>query len=138
MKVLVVEDDSSLATIIQIALEEDGYQVRTARDGNEGYLSFLLFRPDVVVTDICMPFKDGFEMIAQIRAHHPHIKTIYLTAQADRYRTRLEKENRDYSVRVLEKPFSWAELARHIAALTKDLPDQRPSARKHVSFFHRT
>ncbi|MGH7847580.1 MAG: response regulator transcription factor [Candidatus Binatia bacterium] len=138
MKVLVVEDDSSLATIIQIALEENGYQVRTARDGNEGYLTFLLFRPDVVVTDICMPFKDGFELMAQIHAHHPQVKTIYLTAQADQYRTRLEKENRDYSVRVLEKPFSRAELARHIAALTKELPAQPPRARKRVSFFHRS
>jgi DNA-binding response OmpR family regulator len=137
MKVLVVEDDSSLATIIQMALEENGYQVRTARDGNEGYLTFLLFRPDVVVTDICMPFKDGFEMMNQIRAHYPHIKTIYLTAQADQYRTRLEKENREYSVRVLEKPFLRAELARHIAALTKDLPAEPARGRKHVSFSQR-
>jgi two-component system alkaline phosphatase synthesis response regulator PhoP len=136
MKVLVVEDDTSLATIIRFALEESGYEVRTARDANEGYCKFLMLEPEVVVTDICMPCKDGLEMIAEIRAHQPHVKTVYVTAQADQYRLRLEKEQADYPVTVLEKPFSSAELARQIAALTQHTP--KPLLRKRALLSQRT
>lgn len=135
MKVLVVEDDASLATIIQIALEANGYEVRTARDANEGYLTFLMFQSDVVVTDICMPFKDGLQMMAEIRMHQPHIKTIYVTAQGDQYRLQLEREKTEYPVKVLEKPFSWAELANHIAVLAQE--PLNSIARKDASLSHR-
>ncbi len=116
MRVLVVEDNSALATIIGIALEETGYEIRTARNGDEGYSAYLVFKPDVIVTDICMPGKDGLEMMKQIRVHHPCMRTIYITAQVDRFRLRLEQEKKDYPVTVLEKPFSRTDLANLISA----------------------
>ena len=64
--------------MIQMCLEIGGYQVATARDGEDGYLAYLLFKPDLVITDIQMPKKDGLELVRNIRAHNPNVRTIYM------------------------------------------------------------
>ena len=58
-------------------LENENYTTKTANNGQEGYLAFKSFRPDMVITDIQMPIKDGFELIDDIRQHDIKIKTIF-------------------------------------------------------------
>ena len=119
-KVLVVDDNLVLASIIQEMLEEDGLEVRSAHDGVDGYLAYLLFKPDVVITDIQMPRENGLEMMGHIRAHDPMIKTIYMSADIDPYRPLLTEEKRKYPVSFFEKPFSIESLKRLV---------QEPAAR---------
>lgn len=105
MKVLVVDDNGDLADLIQDVLEREGVEVMLANDGIEGYAAYLLFKPDLVITDIQMPGGTGFEMMQHIRAHNPMIKTVYMSGDIDAYRLTLEREKKSYPVTFLMKPF---------------------------------
>lgn len=52
MRILVVDDNRGLAHIVKMMLGDEGYQIRFARDVKDGYVTYLLFTPDVVITDI--------------------------------------------------------------------------------------
>lgn len=111
MKVLVVDDNEVLTGIIKDILEmEQIYHVKTAEDGEEGYTAFLHFNPDIILTDIEMPVKNGLEMIRNIRIHNPAIKTIYMSADSNKYRTFLEEEKSRYKANLLDKPFSFSSM----------------------------
>ena len=106
MKVLVVDDNQLLASTIQMVLEGEGLEVMSAKDGIDGYSTYLDFLPDVVITDIQMPGKNGLEMMDCIRAHNPMIKTIYISGNISSFRPSLEEEKKRYPVSFFEKPFS--------------------------------
>jgi len=95
-------------------LESETREVRLARDGKDGYLTYLLFEPDIVITDIQMPRKKGLEMMRHIRTHEPMIRTIYMSGDIDPYRPFLREEKRKYQVSFFEKPFSLESLKRVI------------------------
>lgn len=120
-KILVVEDNEGLAFIIQMILEAQGHQVRTARDGRDGYLTYLLFTPDLVITDIQMPEVNGLEMIRTIRMHDPKVRTIYLSGELCRFRSPLEDEQKAYGINFLRKPFSGIELIRLVSKIFREV-----------------
>jgi len=122
-RVLVVEDNEGLAFIVQIVLEAQGYQVRTARDGRDGYLTYLLFMPDLVITDIEMPQVNGLEMMRAIRMHDPKVRTIYLSGQLCRFRSLLEDEQKTYGIDLLRKPFSSIELTRLVSKVFAEVSE---------------
>ena len=99
-----------MAFIVQQMLEVDGHKVMRAGDGAAGYGTYLLFRPELIITDIEMPEKDGLQMMAHVRAHNPGIGAIYMSADLDRFRFQLEEEKKRYRVGLLQKPFSRREL----------------------------
>jgi YesN/AraC family two-component response regulator len=101
-------------------LEFDGYEVRLARDGSDGYLAYILFQPDLVLTDIRMPRKNGLELMKEIRTHDPKVRTIYMSADPGLFRTILEDEIERYQVSLLRKPFSTTELRGMISKLLLD------------------
>ena len=105
-KILVVDDNHLLAATIQELLEDDGLKVMSAKDGVDGYSAYLRFKPDIIITDIQMPRKNGLEMMGHIRTHEPMIRTIYMSGDFDPYRPFLKEEKRRYPVIFLEKPFS--------------------------------
>ena len=111
-KILVVDDNPLLVATIQALLEDDGLEVMSAKDGIDGYSAYLLFKPDIVITDIQMPRKNGLEMMGHIRTHEPMIRTIYMSGDIDPYRPFLKEEKRRYPVIFLEKPFSLESLRR--------------------------
>jgi len=125
MKVLIVDDNEAMRALIKAMIEVEGYsRVNTARDGLDGYLSYLRFRPDIIITDIEMPRKNGIEMVSAIRAHDPEVRIIYMSGDLDRFWPLLEEEKNKYQARVLKKPFSRAELARLLSeGLKTYLPD---------------
>ncbi len=110
MKVLIVDDNELLASAIQIMLEDEGFDVTLAKDGKEGYQTYLDFKPDLVLTDIQMPGENGIELMQHIRAHNPAVRTIYMSGDLDSYLSPLEEETRKYPVGLLEKPFSRGDL----------------------------
>src|SRR5574340_362676 len=114
MKVLVVDDNQFLASTIQAVLEFEGCEVMAAEDGMDGYATYLLFEPDLVITDIQMPRKNGLEMMELIRTHNPMIKTVYMSGDISAYETALAAEEKKYPVRVFGKPFSLDVLKRFI------------------------
>jgi len=113
-KVLVVDDNRLLAATIQEVLEDEGLEVMSAKDGVDGYSAYLLFKPDIVITDIQMPRKNGLEMMGHIRTHEPMIRTIYMSGDINPYRPFLREEKRKYPVSFFEKPFSLESLRREI------------------------
>jgi len=111
MRILVVDDNESLTALMKEILETAGiYRVETAENGENGYLAFLQFKPDIILTDIEMPIKNGIEMVKEIRAHHPGIKTIYMSGDLNRYRMLLEKEETEYKANLLNKPFPFSKV----------------------------
>ena len=86
-------------------LEDEGYEVRSAKDARR-WLSYLLeFKPDLVITDIQMPGENGLELMEHIRTHNPMVRTIYMSGDLSSFWPPLEEEKKRYR-HLLEKPFS--------------------------------
>jgi diguanylate cyclase (GGDEF)-like protein len=67
--VLVVDDDPDKRTLLMVALEMAGYEVRTANDGEEGLSAMESYQPDLLITDVMMPRMDGYELARRVRAN---------------------------------------------------------------------
>lgn len=65
-KILVIDDEEQLRDLLKQMLSRDGHEVQTAFDGVEGMKMFGQFNPDLVITDIIMPNKDGIEVITEL------------------------------------------------------------------------
>ena len=112
--VLVADDEYAVRRLMQEGLpfHLPEFEVVTVADGQEA-IDYLTSHPvDVVVTDIAMPVKDGFAVLAHVRNHHPNLPVVVLTA-AD-----VEGIHRDAPrlgvLRVVQKPASVAQVARHV------------------------
>ena len=80
---LVIDDEEDIRRLVQIKLSKAGYEVTTANDGEEGIALALESKPDVVVSDVMMPGKDGYQVVAELReklADNPPV-IILLTAK---------------------------------------------------------
>jgi CheY-like chemotaxis protein len=80
--ILLVEDDSSIREITKLGLEDAGFAVRTAVDGDEGLARFRREQPDLVVLDVMLPKRDGLEVCRSIRAESS-VPVVMLTARSD-------------------------------------------------------
>lgn len=75
-KILVIDDDVMVRNNICKVLRHSGFEVIAAEDGGRGLASFRRDRPDLVITDIIMPEKEGIETIIEMRREHPDTKII--------------------------------------------------------------
>jgi CheY-like chemotaxis protein len=115
MKVLVVDDSREIAFVVREMLQHEGFQVQIAGNGMAALMSYLRFHPDLVVTDLCMPHMDGFELIEAIRAKNPAVKTVYMSADPDRFLKKLKAEAALEGIDWLSKPFTREDLLQAIA-----------------------
>src|SRR3984893_12157799 len=67
-RVLVVDDEPQITRVLRTVLTSQGYQVRTAAEGESALANFADFRPELVITDLYMPHMDGIELCRRIRA----------------------------------------------------------------------
>jgi len=67
IKLLVIDDDSNISEMLSLHLESEGYEVKTAQDGVEGMNFFKMYEPDLVLLDIMLPRKDGWQVCREIR-----------------------------------------------------------------------
>jgi CheY-like chemotaxis protein len=111
-RILVVEDEFGLQELLTTALRLEGYDVRTAVDGDRGYDAYCQFEPDLVLTDVVMPGMNGLELVAKIRETNPHIKVIYVSGffGIKRVKAKLDEELMVYRYPHLAKPFRLSEL----------------------------
>ena len=68
VKVLIVDDDAFLSGIYATKLEREGFQVVSARDGEEGLKAAMREKPDLILLDVLMPKLDGFEVLKRLKA----------------------------------------------------------------------
>lgn len=123
MRILVAEDDVSLAKFLRKGLETENYAVDCAADGEEAQLLAERHDFDLLLLDVNLPLRNGFEVLAQVRRRKPTLPVLLLTAQGrieDRVRG-LDLGADDYIV----KPFSFSELCARIRALLRR--GQRPN-----------
>ncbi len=66
-KILVIDDDTNICEMLRVYLENEGYEVKTANDGVEGVSFFKQYEPDLVLLDIMLPKKDGWQVCREIR-----------------------------------------------------------------------
>ncbi|MFN9115118.1 MAG: response regulator transcription factor [Bacteroidota bacterium] len=117
VKILLVEDDTSLGFVIADRLRSDGYQVTLCTDGTEGLRRFNEDVFHLCIFDVMMPKKDGFTLARDIRAVNSDVPILFLTAKSmteDRIEG-FKAGGDDY----LTKPFSTEELQLRINALLK-------------------
>ena len=112
---MVVDDNLLLGSLLKMMLEDEGYEARSAVDGLDGYTSYLLFRPEVVITDLHMPKANGMELIRNIRKQDPGVKTIYMSGDMHPFFPLLNEEKNRYPVSLLPKPFSKEDLLNLLA-----------------------
>lgn len=79
-RILIVDDDESLRWVTQAQLQQSGYEVAAAEDGASALEQIRSFSPDLVITDLKMPGMSGLDLLKEIRADHPDILVIMVTA----------------------------------------------------------
>jgi two-component system OmpR family response regulator len=117
MRVLVVEDDSTIASFVAKGLQEAGYAVDVAADGDRG-LELALHEPyDAAVLDVMLPGRDGLSLIEELRRRRVNVPVLILSARHsvdDRVKG-LQAGGDDY----LTKPFAFSELLARVHALIR-------------------
>lgn len=117
MRILLIEDEKSLAAIIKKGLEENGYSVDMAHDGEEGLYMAENYPADVIILDIMLPIMDGLTILKKIREQEIKTAVLMLTAKdtvADKIKG-LDIGADDY----LSKPFDFSELLARVRALIR-------------------
>jgi two-component system response regulator MtrA len=124
-RVLVVDDDSSLAEMLTIVLDSEGFEARVCPTGEKAMGAVREFRPDVVLLDLMLHGKDGIDVCREIRAESG-VPIIMLTAKGDTIDVvvGLESGADDYVV----KPFKPKELVARIRARVRRVDEPAPEA----------
>ncbi len=115
-KILVVDDDANISELLKMYFENEGYDVKTASDGIEGLSYFKIFEPDLVLLDIMLPKKDGWQVCREIREMSSK-PVIMITAKGEVFDKvlGLELGADDFVV----KPFDMKELSARVKAVLR-------------------
>ena len=117
-KILVAEDNPDTREALRLLLETQGYSVRAAEDGDEAIRLQKSEPADVLVTDLFMPGRDGFETLTAFRDHFPHTKIVVISGGAPRLRgSYLESARMVGADATLQKPVMPDDLFRVIDGL---------------------
>jgi DNA-binding response OmpR family regulator len=116
-KILIADDEPNIVAAIEFLLQQSGYEVHVARNGEEALELVEAYIPDLVLLDVMMPKKSGYEVCTRIREHTDwrHIKVIMLSAKG-----RDAEVNKGLSMGAdlyVTKPFSTRELMAKIKGL---------------------
>jgi len=114
--ILIIEDDRLISSLLNFRLKKDGYHVTTAEDGLTGMDAIDASEPDLIITDVMIPFKTGIEIINHARKVYPKVPIIVLSSLGEEESTVMEAFNLGVSDFV-PKPFNPNELAVRVRRL---------------------
>jgi DNA-binding response OmpR family regulator len=117
MRVLVVDDEKPISTLLSQTFEQEGYEVANAFDGIECMNKMATFRPDVVIMDIMMPKLDGVDTTRLIRRNRSYSETIVVALSArsdDETRQRMKDAGANL---FMKKPFVIAKLLARVSRM---------------------
>lgn len=89
-KILVIEDDLLMIKILKFILKKEGYQVSTSKDGLDAIQRIPIIMPDLIITDIMMPFKSGLEVISFVKENHMGTPVIVVSSLGEEQGTVIE------------------------------------------------
>ena len=130
-KTLIVEDDGNIAELLRLYLEKDGFEVAHAADGGKGVELAASFEPDVILLDIMLPVKDGWQVCREVRAFSK-APIVMLTAKGETSDkiNGLEMGADDY----VTKPFEPKELIARIHAVMRRSGEEAGPAARRLEF----
>jgi len=116
-KILVVDDEEHILTLIKFNLEQAGFEVASASDGEEALAKVEIERPDLIVLDLMLPKKDGMEVCKELRLQRNVTPILMVTAKDDEFDKvlGLELGADDY----MTKPFSPREVVARVKAILR-------------------
>ncbi|MBT3207969.1 MAG: response regulator transcription factor [Bacteroidetes bacterium] len=130
IRVLLVEDDENLGSLLCDYLKAKGFLTELFTDGEKGYKAFMKNHYDICVLDVMMPKKDGYSLSNDIRSVNSQIPIIFLTAKSLK-----EDVLKGFSVGAddyIKKPFNMEELLVRIQALLKRVEKSEPESNNNV------
>lgn len=124
-RILIIDDEISIHTVLSAYLKAEGYEFKSAYDGPSGLAAALAFKPDIIVLDVMLPGMDGIELLARLR-RESNVYVIMLTARSEETDkiVGLSVGADDY----LTKPFSPRELVARIKAALRRLQNPTGNA----------
>lgn len=110
-RILIIDDEDQSRDMLSQVLSRAGYDVSTARDGNEGIELFRAVVADLIITDILMPGKEGLETIMELRRDFPEVKIVAMSGGGRTGNLNfLDIAERLGAQRTLQKPFHLQEV----------------------------
>ena len=132
-RILVVDDEAHILKVLSLKLRHCGYEVITAVDGEDALHAALNEKPDLVITDIQMPYMNGLELAVSLLGNKKtsHIPVVVLTARGH---TLSACDTKIANVKnVLSKPFSPRGIAELVASLLQDVPNSGQSVTREAA-----
>lgn len=119
-KVLIVDDEPSILISLEFLMQQKGYDLRTAKDGEQAWQILCAFKPDLVLLDVMLPICNGFELCQRIREtpELADMKIILLTAKGRS--NDVEKGLAAGANAYITKPFSIKDVTQHVEELLNE------------------
>ena len=114
-KILICDDEPNIVMALEFLMRQNGYETRVAEDGDQALREVDSFAPDVVLLDVMLPRRDGFEVCQTLRAAGHKVKIIMLTAKGRE--SEITKGLALGADAYVTKPFSTRDLVEQVAAL---------------------
>jgi CheY-like chemotaxis protein len=127
-RILLIEDDDNIRSLLRMSLEGLGYEVTEACDGKQGLASYRTNPADLVLTDLVMPEKEGLETIQELRKIHPQAKIIAMSGGSrSNAGENLKMARLLGAAALIGKPFELSKLAETIAGVLGERPPLAPN-----------
>jgi DNA-binding response OmpR family regulator len=120
-RILIIDDESQIRSMLRLMLERVGYEVDEAPDGLEGIRQYREDPADLIITDLIMPNKDGIGMIIDLRKEFPKVKIIAMSGGGvNRPEGYLDGAKKLGATRTLTKPIDRDEMLKAVKETLKD------------------
>jgi len=120
-RILIIEDETTLRSLMRDALEKAGHDVTEAADGDQGIKLFKLHQHEIIITDILMPKKEGLETILELTDQFPDVKIIAISGGGIGLGDELLEMALDFGAkRALRKPVTM----KHLIEIVQDVMDK--------------